>query len=740
MKINKILLSSMLVFTSINAEQIKIEYDKSSYLSIKSIKRITGLKDSIELDKNFKVKIDNAIKKLTKEGYFKNIYIEKNEKNKSIKFKFVEKSPIVSVVVKGYKEDIDSSEFLNFIDLHLGDFYTLQKMEAIKTTILNDLSQQGYIKSEVSIIKEKYQDNIAIEIEVKKGIIAKVTKLNFKGNKYINEEELEDSIFNKEEDYFGWLWGFNDGKFKETELSKDKERIKEAYLNKGFLDANVINVKKENINEKEISLTFDVFEGDKYKISDIIISSPIMEKELLKALDFKKLDVFNLTKYKAFLETLKNKLGDKGYAFVNIVPKIKKSDTDKTISILFEIEPGEKVFINDVIIDGNTRTLDFVIRRELYLAPGDLFNRLDMIESQEALQRSGFFENVQIFQKRVSANKIDLIVKAKETKTGTIQIGGGYGSYGGLMGTLSVTDRNIFGSGIETSLKLEKSQKTSNYAVSIMNPKLNDSDYSGNMSIYNSSIVYNDYTVDTLGFSTGLGKKISRYVSGYFGYIYNDTVYTDIASTAIIDERYVQTYKKSSLVGTLSFNNTNDYYVPNKGIISSFSMETAGLGGEAEFIKNRFVFNFYQDLTKLVNHDTVFRYKNVSNYLYDNGFLPLSERIYLGGDRSIRGYEDFSISPTKADDPNVLIGGKLSFTNTIEVSTAIMGKKLRAVAFLDYGMIGNDSVTEIQKGGYGAGIEWVSPMGPLKILYAQPLLFEEGDREANFIFSFGQKF
>jgi len=740
MKINKILLTSILAFTALNAEKIKIEYGKSSYLSVKSIKQITGLEDTMELDKNFKKKIDNAIKKLTKEGYFKNIYIEKNEKNKSIKFKFVEKSPIVSVIVKGYKEDTDSSEFLNFIDLHLGDFYTLQKMESIKKIILDDLSQQGYIKSEVSILREKYQDNIAIEIEVKKGIIAKVTKLNFKGNEYISQDDLEDTIFNKEEDYLGWLWGFNDGKFKETELSKDKERIKEAYLNKGFLDAKVIDVKKENITEKEINLTFDIFEGDKYQISEIVIESPVMEQKLLLALNFVKLEDFNLKKYKEYIEILKNKLGDKGYAFVNIIPKIKKSDTDKSISILFEITPGEKVFINDVIIDGNNRTLDFVIRRELYLAPGDLFNRLDLIESQEALQRTGFFENVQIFQKRISANKVNLIVKAKETKTGTIQVGGGYGSYGGLMGTLSVTDRNIFGSGIETSLKLEKSQKTSNYSVSVMNPKLNDSDYSGNFSIYDSSIAYNDYTVDTIGFTSGLGKKMNRYISGYFGYVYNDTAYNDIVDTAIIDERYIQTYTKSSLVGTLSFNNTNDYYVPNKGIISSFSMEKAGLGGEADFVKNRFTFNFYQDLTKLVNHDTVFRYKNVSNFLYDSGYLPLSERIYLGGDRSIRGYEDFSISPRKKDDPNVLIGGKLSFTNTIELSTAIMGKKLRAVAFLDYGMIGNSNVTEIQKGGYGAGIEWVSPMGPLKILYAKPLLFEDGDREANFIFSFGQKF
>jgi len=740
MKINKIILSSIFAFSALNAQQVKIEYGHSSYLSEKSIKRITGLSDNIELNKDFKSKIDVAIKKLEKEGYFKKVFIEKDEKRTSIKFKFIEKSPIVSVVVKGYKEDIAMEEFLLFINLKLGDFYSIKKMQDIEKVILNDLSQQGYVKSEVNIIKEKYEDNVAISIEVTKGIIAKVIKLDFKGNDTVKKEDLEESIFNKEEDYFGWMWGFNDGKFKETELSKDKDRIKEVYLNKGYLDANVINVNKEVISDEEISLTFDIYEGFKYKIADIQISS-IMSEELLSTLDYKKNEYFNLKKYQGFIETIKNKLGDRGYAFVNIIPKIKKDEKTKSISILFEVEAGEKVFINDVIIDGNSRTLDFVIRRELYLAPGDLFNRLDLIESQEALQRTGFFENVQIFQKRVSKDKIDLIVKAKETKTGTIQVGGGYGSYGGLMGTLSVTDRNIFGSGIETGLKLEKSQKTSNYSLSVKNPRLNDSDYSGNMSIYNSNIAYNDYTVDTLGFTTGLGKKINRYVSGYLGYMYNDTGYTDIITTAPIDERYIQTYTKSSLVGTVSFNNTNDYYVPNKGIISSFSVETAGLGGDAEFVKNRFMFNYYLNLTNIFNHDTVFRYKNVSNYLYDSGFLPLSERIYLGGDRSVRGYEDFSISPRKLDDPNVLIGGKLSFTNTVEVSTAIMGKKLRAVAFLDYGMIGNDSVTEIKKGGYGAGIEWVSPMGPLKILYAKPLLFEEGkDREANFIFSFGQKF
>jgi outer membrane protein insertion porin family len=183
----------------------------------------------------------------------------------------------------------------------------------------------------------------------------------------------------------------------------------------------------------------------------------------------------------------------------------------------------------------------------------------------------------------------------------------------------------------------------------------------------------------------------------------------------------------------------------------SQSLEKAGVGGEADFLKSRTNFGIYRGLQKLTDFDLIVRYKARLNYVVDTGFVPISERFFMGGIGSVRGYRGFSISPyTYSADGSIertsngeplRNGGTKTFSNSLELSFPLVPEaRMRATAFYDYGMIGDESFTEVTRSSFGVSLEWFSPVGPLQLVFAKPLGSKEGDRTAPFEFTIGQRF
>ncbi len=177
---------------------------------------------------------------------------------------------------------------------------------------------------------------------------------------------------------------------------------------------------------------------------------------------------------------------------------------------------------------------------------------------------------------------------------------------------------------------------------------------------------------------------------------------------------------KSSITPAITFNNTDDYYLPRSGIIASTSLEYAGLGGDQEFISSSSKFNFYQGLQDYIGYDLIYRYKASFYKVWDEGYLPINQRIYLGGIRSIRGFESRTVSPKNQWGDEV--GGTIAFANSVELSFPLIDRiKLRGSVFFDYGMIGRKNLDEIKRMSTGIGIEWITPIGPLQLVFAKPL-------------------
>jgi outer membrane protein insertion porin family len=227
--------------------------------------------------------------------------------------------------------------------------------------------------------------------------------------------------------------------------------------------------------------------------------------------------IFNINKLRKDMNYLKEQVANLGYAYAKVRPNFKQNKESHTVDVQYTIVPGKKVTINDVIISGNHSTRDRVIRRDIYLAPGDLFSATDLKDSKSALGRRGYFEKVDIEQQRVDDSHINLLVKVKETATGSIQAGGGYGSYQGAMVSASLSDRNIVGSGINAGVSFDISKISVNYSLSFNNPRVWDSDYSLGVNLYRSEYEYLTYNQKSIGAGVNIGKQLTRNLYGSLG-------------------------------------------------------------------------------------------------------------------------------------------------------------------------------------------------------------------------------
>lgn len=699
--------------------------------------------------------IDKSIKKFFAQGYFDDVWVEL--KNGELIYNFKEKPHISQVELKGWKESDDDVK-KNIIQIKVGSLYDYKKIEAAKKRIIEAIEQDGKVDSVVEVEKEILENgSVKLKFVVNEGQEIIINKVEYSGASKLSGSSFDGAIANKEREFMGWLWGRNDGKMKVNDLEYDHLRIKDQYMQHGYLDAEVKEpFVKANFDNYTATMSYQISEGEAYSISAITIEQQeqVVDDELIRQqLKMAVGKTFNVETFRNDAKRIKTLIADHAYAFAEVLPDLKKDKDKKTVEVVIKIIPGKKVKIRDVIISGNNRTLDRIIRRELYLGPGDMYSQTDLDDSRNSLGRLGFFDSNTIEEKRINEETMDLIVKVKEAPTGNLQIGGGYGSYGGLLLSIGVDDRNIWGSGIDIGIRAERSELSSDYSFSISNPRLNDSDFSGNFSIYTSNFEYNDYKVQSDGLGIGIGHRFTRYISGTLGYGFSRNNYEYDDTLDYYNKEFFQNYTKSSITIGGRYDDTDDFYLPRSGVVFTQSIEKAGIGGQANFVKSRTTFGAFKGLEEWVGFDLIARYKARGNYVKDTGFLPIAEKFYMGGIGSVRGYESYSISPLIKKDPTAedgvrRYGGEYSLSNSFELSFPLVPKaKMRLVTYLDWGYIGTSEKSDgnyiaenLNKGGFGLGLEWFSPVGPIQLMFSEPINKKEGDKTAIFEFTMGQRF
>lgn len=741
-----------------NAQQItSINFKGLVHLSPETAKEIMGLKVGDELNGD---STDRAIAKLFRQGYFDDIYIENEGGDVTVTVK--EKPSIARIDIKGVVTN-DKTAIDGLINIKQGNMYDELAIERAKERIRQYYESKGYFDTVVDVTKEPVAGNessLFVTMNINRGENIIIENVNLVGAKLFDYDDVEPVVANKEREFMGWMWGRNDGKVKLFELPNDPARIQDKYYQKGYLDATVSNpYLNAYMDNYTADLTYYVTEGEQYRVSSVDIEAPefleLDKEKILKGFRLESGDVMNSARLRQDMKKLDDMVADKGYAFVRINPKTEKNVEDKTVSIVYEVVPDEKVYIRNVQISGNDRTVDRVVRRELYLTEGNLYSRTDLQDSKDALRRTSYFDEVEIEEQRVGANQVDLLVKVKEASTGSISGGIGYGSSDGLLLNASVSDTNVFGNGMKGVISVDRSDNELSGQIGLTNPRLFDSEYSLGGTLYANDYSWNNYDEKSYGLNVVVGRKLTRNLSASLGYIIEQSRISGLS-----DVLKTVGYKdgkslKSSLIPSITYNSTDDYYLPRTGIIASTSLEFAGVGGDEKFLKSRTNFNWYQGIREWVDYDLIFRFKSSFGKIWDRGWVPINERLYLGGIRNLRGFESRTVSPKV----KVLsgswyeTGGDMSFNSSAELSFPLIERvKMRGVLFVDYGVIHGKiaNVTSpgivdhvdgrISRYSAGAGIEWVTPMGPLQLIFAKPLKKQDGDDTSTFEFTIGQRF
>ena len=766
----KIALAWMAMGSLLPAQKVsQIKFEGLAQLSTDAAKEIAGIHVGDNVDA---MKINTSIKNFFAQGYFEDVWVDKQ--GNALVYHFKEKKSIANVDVKGYGAGSDGKELLENIGLKKGDLYDSRRVAKAKNTMIKKLEAKGYYDTVAEVKTTPVGKNsTSVVFDVNKGEKIKIKKMNFIGAKALSQSTLELELANKEEDFLGWMPFMNDGVARVDQLEYDAVRVREVYMKHGYLDAQVSKpLMRVDFGSYSGEVDYRIKEGPQYRVGEISIAQDldgIDSKNLLSNLTLHQGKIFNVKRMRKDMKYLKEQVGNLGYAYVQVAPRMQKNPEDKSVNIQYIIQPGSEVSINDVLISGNNSTKDRVIRRYLYLAPGDKYNATDLRDSKNALGRTGFFEKVDVESQRISADKVNLLVKVKEAPTGTISVGGGYGSYEGAMLNASYSEKNTLGSGISTNVGFDVSKISTNYHVSFTNPKLWDSQYSLGLSLYKKNYEYTNFTQDQLGGSLTLGREFWRYfhASVGIGYVDNKSERNDNNTTSnvflednaiaptdeAIDLFYKDKYKKTSLYASLSFDNTDDFYTPREGMIAAINFEFAGLSGDLEgddlikfpngygkYTKTSGKLGFYYGLEDWIDYDLILRFKGRAASIDSPSGekIPVAEKLFMGGVGSVRGYRAYSLSPR---EDGLVSGGKKRASFSVEASIPLSkAAKMRLAAFYDYGMIGEDTFNEITRSSAGVVIEWQSAFGPINLVFAKALDDKPGDNKQSFEFSMGTKF
>ncbi|MBL0686523.1 MAG: outer membrane protein assembly factor BamA [Sulfurospirillum sp.] len=755
---NRLLILMILIVSFLQATVVKsLKFDGMIHLSEEVASEMVGIKEGDLVDIEI---IDEAVKVFYKQGYFEDIWVEEISKGEIV-FYFKEKPTVAKIELEGIGKN-DKEKVLNFLGIKKGEVYDTQKAALSELRVNKFYEAQGYFDTVVEHVTENLSENsIKITFLINRGEKVFIKSIEMCGVENLEYSDFEPKIANKRAEILPWMWGFNDGKLKLSDLPHDSLRIKDTYMEHGYLDAEISEpFLKTYMDNYEATLTYSVDEGKQYKIGLVDIKMPkgLIELDgLKKEMVLQSGDVFDVNLLRSDIKRVETAVADLGYAYVRVVPDINKKTKDAIADIYLRIIPGDKVYINDVRISGNSRTIDRVIRRDVFLASGDLYNRTDLRDTKGALDRSSYFDRVNIVEERVSRDKIDLVVEVTESSTGNIGGGIGYGSSDGVIFNFNLSDSNIFGSGMTASADVERSDIELDGRISLQNSRIFDSIYSVGGSVYrrqndyNTDTITTEYDATTTGFSVNVGRRFGRLWGASLWYLLEDKEYDYFD-----DDKYnlYPSIVKSSIAPSIRYNNTDSYQLARKGISFNSSIEYAGIGGDAEFIESVSKLNFYHSFRDSLNYDLIFRYKSQFYYLLDNGFIPIDDYLTMGGVSTVRGYHSGSIGPTANyldSNGNTILGsdgrqlsyyvGNAMLVNTIEASFPLIERfKMRVAVFLDYGMIGKDSLSDEIRAGTGAVFEWISPVGPISLIFAKPLLEKEYDRTANFEFTMGRGF
>ncbi len=691
-------------------------------------------------------RLDSDLRKIWAMGYFDNVRIQAKDspKGKIITFVVREKPLVREVRVTG-ADAIDSKDILDQIEVKKRRVFKPEAVKASERKILEMYRNKGYFDARVrSQVVTLPSGELSVRFNIKEGKKVYVATVRFSGNKAFSDSKLKDLMSTSERGWFSWIT--ESGLLDRSKLEQDRQKISEFYYNNGYMTARVGAPQIER-GEAGLVISINIVEGPVFKIGKIEIQGDLLKpkKQMLAGLQTKPGQVFNRERLRADLIKLVDLYSERGYAYVDVRPQVVPNKKKGTAEITLIVKQGAKIFIERIVITGNTVTRDKVIRRELGLAEGDLFSGRALRDGNRRLHRLQFFEDIHISRAKGSGDdRMILRVRVKEKRTGQFSIGAGFSTVDNFLFMVRVAEHNLFGRGQRLSLQAALGGTSSRYTLSFTEPWLFDWPVSAGFDLFNWEREFLTYTKVSKGGRIRFGFPTPWEHTRFFTYYtYEETEISDVTlNTARIIRDQVGTHSTSSLRFILRRDTRDHPFLTTRGSDHSISFEYAGgvLGGDSGFVKVIGETGWYFPLL----FKTVFvAHGRVGWAAEQGGTFFAYQKFFLGGINSLRGFEYQRVGPLDPETGDV-IGGERMVQANFELRFPLLSKAgVVGVIFYDTGNVWTKDVGydlgDLRKS-VGGGVRWYSPLGPLRIEWGYVLDRRRNEDASNWEFTIGGLF
>ena len=692
--------------------------------------------------------LNEFIKNLYKTGYFSKVKVNKKD---NVLIIDVEEFPLINEIFFSGNDFFDKEQLEKVISIKTRDIFNVENIDEAVERIKIEYQKVGRYLTEVSVKKKLLSEGrVDINFDINEGDSLVVKNINFIGNKSFKSNELKSKITTKED---AWYKIFGSNKFLPERLEYDKEKLTKFYNERGYINFRVISAKGELLPDVSgFNINFLLDEGKRFTVNELTFFSSsiknINKKTLLQKISLKKGNFFDSRALEDTTNYLINFFEQKGFNFVNVIPSIEKKSS--LVNISFSISEGEPKYINRININGNTRTNDAVIRRELSFFEGDAFNRVKVDNSINSIKRLGYFKSVNYSLKNLDGNKVDLNIDVKETNTGSVSFGVGYSSLSNTSIAFGIKEKNFLGEGKKIKLEASLSEKKSTYNFGITEPYFLNRHLSLSGDIFDQETenTAGDIKSSTQGLSLGIGFKKDNLLQSFKYKISTAKSTTSTTSTAASQTGEEDLDIITSSISYSLVNDTTDsFFDPNSGNRFKVENTLAGIGGDTAFIKS--VLN-YAHYLPVSYGDYTFSFKAGVGFI--SGFdkkITSSNRFLFGG-KTLRGFDNSGVGPRDTGNKQA-VGGNNFYNFSFEIKSDQWLPSDTGLEWLLFTDIGSLWGTDYKNGveGFndispritnGFGLSMTTPIGPLQMIWGFPVISESYDVDENFQFSIGTSF
>ncbi|MHB8569551.1 MAG: outer membrane protein assembly factor BamA [Metallibacterium sp.] len=709
-----------------------------------------------------------TIKALFATGFFSDIALDRQ--GDVLVVQVVERPTIAKIDIRGNK-DIKTGELmsgLKQIGLSEGDTFDRLALDRVQQELTHQYYNRG--KYNVSItphVTRLDRNRVAIDIDIREGKAARIQEINLVGNHVYSSKRIRGDWESGTPSWNSWYT--NNDQYSRVKLSGDLNRLQNYYLDRGYANFQIDSAQVTiSPNKENMYITANMIEGHLYKVSGIKLLGKLVlpEDALMRLVLLKPGDTFSRAKAEYTSKAITALLANVGYAFAKVTPVPKLDKENHTVELTFFIEPGQRVYVRRIVFEGNTSTEDLVLRREMRQFEGGWYSQAAIDRSKIRLERLGFFSKVTIKNERVpgSTDQVDLKVKVKEEPSGALQFGLGYAQITGIIGSVSVSQRNFMGTGKQISAQIQESSYLKSYVFSYLDPYFTQSGislgYNFSYTVLNQGQAnIASYLYNTKAFSTYIGIPISETDTINLGLGLSSNVintYPGLTPQSLINYQNQIGHKTiHSWTSTISYahDTRNRYFTPSRGGLQYLSAEVAMPGSTVEYYK---LFAQSSNYFPLPKHFVLGLNGSVgygSTYGKDSNFaFPFWQNYYAGGVTDVRGFQLNTLGPKEIVPGYSIaqpIGGSFKVRGAVNLFLPLPflrdSNTARVAVFYDMGNVFS-TYSQFHWGGLassvGIGLQWRAPIGPIDISYALPVHYSPA--EAPFIshlqFTFGSAF